>query len=94
METHFEWNEEKAKSNIKKHAVDFKEASTVFNDPLLITALDKEHSHNEERYITIGISDKKRLVIVAHTEDEEKIRIISARKVTKNEKRFYQEAEY
>jgi len=65
----------------------FKEASSVFRDPLLITALDKDHSLYEERYI--GLSDKRQLLIVAHTERGNKIRIISARKVTKNEKRFY-----
>ncbi len=94
MKTRFEWNKEKAKLNCKKHHIDFKEACSIFGDPLLITALDKEHSYYEERYITIGFSNKRRLLIVAHTEQENKIRIISARKVTKNEKRFYQETEY
>lgn len=93
MKTRFEWNKEKATSNLKKHNVDFKEASSIFRDPLFITALDKEHSRYEERYITIGLSNKKQLLIVAHVEGENKTRIISARKVTKNEKRFYQEAE-
>ena len=93
METRFEWNKEKAKSNFKKHNIDFKEASSIFRDPLFITALDKEHSRYEERYVTIGLSNKNRVLIVAHADSENKIRIISARKVTKNEKRFYQEAE-
>ena len=75
-----------------KHEVSFDEASTVFDDPLFITVIDGEHSTDEERYITIGLSNKQRLLLVAHTELNNLIRIISARKVTKNEEKFYQEA--
>ncbi|MBI5963894.1 MAG: BrnT family toxin [Chloroflexi bacterium] len=92
MEHRFEWNDEKARMNLKKHDVDFQEASTIFDDPLFITFLDEEHSTDEERYITIGLSSKQRLLMVAHTEHGNKIRIISARKVTKNEENFYTEA--
>jgi uncharacterized DUF497 family protein len=92
MEHRFEWNDEKARVNLKKHDVDFQEASTVFDDPVFITFLDEEHSADEERYITIGLSGKQRLLMVAHTERGNKIRIISARKVTKNEENFYVEA--
>jgi uncharacterized DUF497 family protein len=88
----FEWNPAKARSNLQKHQVDFEEASTIFDDPLFITFLDEERSADEERYITIGFSDKKSLLMVAHTERNDCIRIISARKVTKNEEKFYQEA--
>ena len=88
----FEWNPEKAKINAEKHFVDFDEARTIFDDPLFITFLDEEHSTEEERYITIGLSNKQRLLLVAHTERNAKIRIISARKVSKHEEKFYQTA--
>ena len=92
MTTRFEWDTQKAKSNLKKHQVDFEEASTVFEDPQFITFQDEEHSADEERYITIGLSKNSQLLMVAHTERNDNIRIISARKVTKNEEKFYQEA--
>lgn len=92
MKPHFEWNPEKAGSNLQKHQVDFDEASTIFDDPQFITFLDEEHSADEERYITIGLSTQNRLLMVAHTERNENIRIISARKATKYEEKFYQEA--
>ena len=88
----FQWDPAKARSNLQKHQVDFEEASTIFDDPQFITFLDEEHSADEERYITIGLSNKSRLLMVAHTERDDTIRIISARKVTKNEEKFYQEA--
>jgi uncharacterized DUF497 family protein len=92
MEHRFEWNDEKARSNFNKHEVDFQEASTIFDDLMLISFLDEEHSTDEERYITIGLSNKQRLLMVAHTERGNKIRIISARKATQNEENFYAEA--
>jgi uncharacterized protein len=92
MNPHFEWSTEKAKINLQKHQVDFDEASTIFDDPQFITFLDEEHSSEEERYITIGLSNANRLLMVAHTERNDNIRIISARKVTKDEEKFYQEA--
>jgi uncharacterized DUF497 family protein len=92
MAIQFEWDPKKANSNLKKHQVDFEEASTVFDDQLFITFLDEEHSTHEERYITLGLSNKSRLLMVAHTERDHKIRIISARKAVKNEEKFYQEA--
>jgi len=92
MKPNIEWNPEKASSNLQKHQVDFEEARTIFDDPLFITFLDEEHSTEEERTITIRLSIKKNLIIVAHTEHNDLIRIISARKVTKNEEKFYQEA--
>jgi len=90
--TQFEWNHDKAKTNAQKHQVDFDEASSIFNDPQYITFLDEEHSVDEERYITIGLSNRNRLLMVAHSERNDRIRIISARKATKNEEKFYQEA--
>ena len=90
----FEWNPEKAKKNLKKHGVSFEEASTIFDDPDFISFLDEEHSlPDEERQITIGMSDKVRLLMAAHTERKRRIRIISARKATKNEEKFYNETE-
>lgn len=89
----FEWDPEKAQRNIRKHDVGFDEASSVFEDPIFITVLDEEHSDDEERYITIGFSNKTRLLLVAHAERGNQIRIISARKATKNEEKFYEETE-
>jgi uncharacterized protein len=92
MKPDFEWDPEKAQKNIRKHEVDFEEASSIFDDPMFITVIDEEHSNDEERYITIGLSNKNRLLLVAHAERDDRIRIISARKVTKNEEKFYEEA--
>lgn len=92
MRPQFEWNPEKAKVNLQKHQVDFEESKTIFDDPQFITFLDDEHSTDEERYTTIGLSNKNSPLIVAHTDCNDHIRIISARKVTKHEEKFYQEA--
>lgn len=89
----FEWNPDKARLNLKKHGVSFHEASTVFNDPLSITFPDPDHSFGEQRYIIIGLSNANNLLIVAHTDQTDRIRIISARKVTINEQRFYENGE-
>ena len=83
----------RARLNLAKHGTSFEEASTVFDDPLFITFLDKEHSTDEERYITLGLSKSNALLLIAHTDREGTIRIIGARKATKNERRFYEEAE-
>lgn len=87
----FEWNPIKAEMNLDKHGVSFREAATVFDDPLSITFPDADHSINECRYIIIGISRFRRILAVAHTDRGKKIRIISARQVTHKEKRFYEE---
>jgi len=92
MKPNFEWDPEKAEKNVRKHEVSFEEASSVFDDPLFITLLDEGHSSDEDRFITIGLSRKNRLLLLAHTERNDQIRIISARKATKNEEKFYQEA--
>jgi len=92
MKRKFEWDVKKATKNLHKHDVSFEEARSVFEDALFITLLDEEHSTNEERYITIGISNRRRFILVAHTERDDHIRIINARKATKNEEKFYQEA--
>lgn len=93
MKADVEWDPVKAEVNLKKHRVSFEEASTVFDDPLFITFLDVEHSVDEARYITLGLSRRSRLLLIAHTDRDGAIRIISARKATKNERRFYEEAE-
>jgi uncharacterized protein len=89
----FEWNPDKANSNLKKHGVSFNEASTVFNDPLSVTFPDPDHSYSEERYVIIGLSSAGRILIVSHTDRADRVRIISAREATRNERRFYQDGE-
>ena len=87
----FEWNSDKAKLNLEKHGVSFQEAATAFNDPLSVTFPDPDHSIGENRYVIIGISRFKQLLVVAHTDRGEKVRIISARKATRPERKFYEE---
>lgn len=87
----FEWNPEKATLNLEKHGVSFQEAATVLNDSLSVTFPDPDHSIRESRYIIIGIFRFKQLLVVAHTNRGEKVRIISARKATRQERRFYEE---
>ena len=88
----FEWDQKKAASNLKKHDVSFEEASTVFKDPLATVFDDEEHSQNEDREYVIGNSSFQRLLIVFFTERaRDLIRIISARRVTKIERRDYEE---
>ncbi|MBN1782566.1 BrnT family toxin [bacterium] len=87
----FEWDYAKAESNEKKHQIGFHEAATVFSDLLSHTYPDPMHSRLEHRYITMGLSEFQRLLVVAHTEERNIIRIISARKATRRERRFYEE---
>lgn len=88
---HFEWNPTKAKKNLQKHGVSFEEASSVFYDPLAVSGADPDRSETEERTITFGMSSQGRLLVVAHTERGEAIRIISARVTTQHERRIYEE---
>ena len=94
MKTLFEWDEEKAQANLRKHGVSFEEAQTVFTDPLAMTIPDPDHSIDEARFIIIGESDKKRILVVAHTERKKKIRLISARKATRAERKKYEEENF
>jgi uncharacterized DUF497 family protein len=87
----FEWNPRKDAANQRKHGVGFREAATVFADPLATTFPDLEHSESELRFLTLGASLRSRLLVVAHTETEKTIRIISAREVTRHERKFYEE---
>ena len=87
----FEWDQPKAESNLEKHGVSFDEAATAFGDPLSLTIPDPDHSDDEERFILLGESFEGRLVVVVHTERGERIRIISARLATRNERENYEE---
>ena len=87
----FEWDQEKAQSNLVKHGVSFEEAQTVFDDPLYVDFYDPDHSENENRYIIIGTSSVGNILLVSYTERVDMIRIISARQVTKQELKAYQE---
>ena len=87
----FEWDKRKAAVNNRKHGVLFNEAATVFADKLSFTFPDMGHSDDEERYLTIGMSMTGRLLVVAHTERGENIRLISAREATRKERTFYEE---
>jgi uncharacterized DUF497 family protein len=87
----FEWDAKKAKANLRKHDVSFLEASTALRDPLSTTGRDPDHSDDEERFVTFGMSSRGRLLVIAHTEREETIRIINARPATKRERRIYEE---
>ena len=89
----FSWDPKKAAANLKKHRVSFEEASTVFHDVLSITGSDPEHSAEEHRFVTFGSSNQGRLVVVAHADEGETIRMISARLVTMQERRIYEEGE-
>lgn len=91
MSLKFEWHPEKEKQNQRKHNVSFTEASTIFVDPLSATAFDPDHSQEEERFISIGFSVRNRLLIVSHTDRDNKIRIISARELTALERKEYEE---
>ena len=86
----FEWDLRKARSNLAKHGVGFEEASTIFGDPLSLTILDPEHSLSEERYITMGRAFTGKLLVVVHTERGDNIRIISARRASRRERKFYE----
>ena len=90
----FEWAENKEKVNLSKHKVSFAEAETVFYDQLAVTISDPDHSIEENRFIDIGTSDKNRILIVSYTERGESIRIISARKATRSERKKYEKENY
>ena len=91
MDFSFEWDDQKAKTNTKKHGVSFEEASTVFADPLSRTIPDPIHSEEEDRFVILGESTQRRLLVVSFTERGENIRIISARTATRRERNDYEE---
>lgn len=87
----FDWDPEKARTNLSKHKVSFEEAGSVFSDPMAYSFPDPDHSNEEDRTITIGYSLSNRMLIVSHSDSEEVTRIISARPVTKGESLIYEE---
>jgi uncharacterized DUF497 family protein len=87
----FEWDPGEATQNRRKHRVSFHEAATVFGDPFSVTYPDPDHSTSEQRFITVGMSSVGRVLIVAHVDRNEIIRIISARKTTRRERKQYEE---
>jgi uncharacterized DUF497 family protein len=87
----FEWDPTKAETNLRKHGVAFGEASTVFGDPLSVLMLDPDHSVGEKRYILLGMSNRRSLLVVAFAERPPRTRIISARRAIRQERRKYEE---
>ena len=90
----FEWDEDKAESNERKHGVGFSEAQTVFGDPLSLTGYDPNHADEEDRYITMGTSLEGRLLVISHTDREERVRIISAREASRRERKEYENGDF
>jgi hypothetical protein len=88
---HFEWHARKANENLRKPAISFEEASSVFFDPLSITGDDPDHSVSERRFVTFGLSSAGRRLVIAHAERGDKIRIVSARRATRAERKLYEE---
>lgn len=91
----FDWDDAKAAINLQKHGVEFAEAMTVLADPLALTCFDDEHSEDEDRWVTLGLSTKGRLLVVIHTFIETVsgsalVRVISARLATRNERAQYE----
>ena len=87
----FIWDRRKAATNLRKHGVSFEEASTVFRDVLSVTGHDPDHSASEDRFITFGVSGGGRLLVISHTEAFGTMRLISARRATRKERRLYEE---
>lgn len=90
----FEWDPEKAATNLARHGVSFEEAATVFGNPLAVTFFDPDHSRDEDRFLTFGESENNRLLAVTHTDREESLRIISAREATRRERKQYDEGSW
>lgn len=86
----FEWDDQKAQLNVKKHGISFDEAATIFYDPLYLEDYDEAHSDQEDRFKVIGISDRGRLLVVTYSQRVDRIRIISSRLATNNERRTYE----
>ena len=87
----FEWDPDKALRNLSKHGVSFQEAATVFGDPMAVTYFDPDHSEEEDRFLTFGHSSAGGLLVVSHTDREDRTRIISARRATRKERKSYEE---
>jgi uncharacterized DUF497 family protein len=91
MTTGFEWDDAKAKSNLRKHGVSFEDAVTVFDDPMAVTRDDPDHSEDERRFLTMGISKAGQLLVVCHSDRPGRIRLISARKANRRERRYHED---
>jgi uncharacterized protein len=91
MKLLFEWDHRKARKNLAAHGVSFDEASSAFRDPLSLTIIDPLHSEGEERFVLIGQSHRNRILVIVHTERDDRIRIISARLATNRERNRYEE---
>jgi uncharacterized DUF497 family protein len=89
----FDWDTQKAALNLLNHGVSFEEAASVFGDPLAATVPDSDHSTDEARFITMGVTLAQRLLVVVHTDRADETRIISARAATRGEKKKYEEAQ-
>jgi uncharacterized DUF497 family protein len=87
----FEWDRDKARENLRKHGVSFEEGTTAFSDPVQMNRYDPRHSTDEDRFITIGMSDRQRLLVIIHLDSDTVIRIISVRKATRFEIKTYEE---
>lgn len=87
----YEWDKNKAVTNLSKHGVSFEEAKTVFDDPLYVDFYDPDHSHNEHRFILLGESIQGRLLFVSYMERDNAIRLISAREATQSERKAYEQ---
>jgi uncharacterized DUF497 family protein len=88
----FEWDRRKAVLNIKKHGVSFEEAAAAFGDPLSVTIHDPKHSDDEDRFLLLGETQDKKLVVVAHTDRKDTIRLINARPATRQEREDYEKS--
>ena len=88
----FSWDPKKSAANLEKHGVSFEDASTAFGDPLSVTVGDPNHSGDETRFVLVGQSFRGRLLVVVHSEQENSIKIISAREATRRERRDYEQA--
>ena len=93
MGTRVEWDPAKAAANLEKHGITFEETAAVFLDPLSSTIPDPAHSFDENRFVTMGLDTVGRLLVVVHTEQEDTLRIISAREATPQERRAYESEE-
>lgn len=86
----FEWDPDKAAANVKKHGAEFSEAMTIFGDPMELTIADPDHSNDERRFLSIGMSAAGRLLVVAYTERDGRTRIINAREASSQERQSYE----
>jgi uncharacterized DUF497 family protein len=91
MALRFRWDPRKAAENLRKHRVSFDEATTLFDDPLSVTIPDPDHSVGEHRFLLLGASARGRLLVVAHSERDDSIRIINARRADRQERQTYEE---